>query len=76
MLYLNFYVMLVLQEAFDDIALFFHDGLGGSVIGVLWKPNVLKPEPFKVSFNISLPRFACRVIKSFTEENTTAGSLG
>lgn len=38
-----------LSETFKDVALFFHDIHGGSVIGVLWKPAALQPREFKVS---------------------------
>ena len=30
------------------MALFFHDPYGGDVIGILWKPNMLRAAPFKV----------------------------
>lgn len=29
-----------LRRQYSDIALFFHDSLGGDVIGVVWKPEV------------------------------------
>ncbi|XP_012625602.1 nucleolar protein 6 isoform X1 [Microcebus murinus] len=38
-----------LREAFGDLALFFYDQHGGEVIGVLWKPTVFQPQPFKAS---------------------------
>lgn len=38
----------VLQEAFEDLALFFCDPYGGTVISVLWKPKAFVPAPFKV----------------------------
>lgn len=36
------------QEAFGDLALFFCDPCGGTVITVLWKPKAFIPTPFKV----------------------------
>uniref|UniRef100_A0A8C4IVS4 Nucleolar protein 6 n=1 Tax=Dicentrarchus labrax TaxID=13489 RepID=A0A8C4IVS4_DICLA len=38
-----------LQEAFGDLALFFCDPYGGTVIAVLWKPKAFIPVPFKTS---------------------------
>jgi U3 small nucleolar RNA-associated protein 22 len=38
-----------LQSNFGDVALFFHDKLGGDDIGILWNPLVLKNQPWKVS---------------------------
>ncbi|XP_072520710.1 nucleolar protein 6 [Salminus brasiliensis] len=38
-----------LQDAFGDVALFFHDPYGGTVIAVLWKPKAFQPQPFKTS---------------------------
>ncbi|XP_034025956.1 nucleolar protein 6 [Thalassophryne amazonica] len=38
-----------LREAFGDLALFFYDPLGGTVIAVLWKPKAFGPLPFKTS---------------------------
>ncbi|XP_004600255.2 nucleolar protein 6 [Sorex araneus] len=38
-----------LREAFGDLALFFYDQHGGTVIGVLWKPTGFQPQPFKAS---------------------------
>ncbi|XP_043934033.1 nucleolar protein 6 isoform X1 [Protopterus annectens] len=38
-----------LRDAFGDLALFFYDTHGGSLIGVLWKPQVFIPQPFKTS---------------------------
>lgn len=37
-----------LQDAFGDLALFFCDPYGGTVIAVLWKPKAFMPIPFKV----------------------------
>ncbi|XP_041957750.1 nucleolar protein 6 [Alosa sapidissima] len=36
-----------LREAFGDVALFFYDPYGGTVIAVLWKPKAFTPHPFK-----------------------------
>nr|CAB3264395.1 nucleolar protein 6-like [Phallusia mammillata] len=38
-----------LENCFGDLALFFHDDNGGSVIGVLWRPNAFQPKQFKLS---------------------------
>lgn len=38
-----------LREAFGDLALFFYDQHGGTVIGVLWKPTGFQSQPFKAS---------------------------
>ncbi|XP_037536415.1 nucleolar protein 6 [Nematolebias whitei] len=38
-----------LREAFRDLALFFCDPYGGTVISVLWKPKAFEPSPFKTS---------------------------
>ncbi|XP_073697296.1 nucleolar protein 6 [Garra rufa] len=38
-----------LREAFGDLALFFNDPYGGTVIAVLWKPAAFEPKPFKTS---------------------------
>uniref|UniRef100_A0A8C1CTG5 Nucleolar protein 6 n=2 Tax=Cyprinus carpio TaxID=7962 RepID=A0A8C1CTG5_CYPCA len=38
-----------LRDAFGDLALFFYDPYGGTVIAVLWKPNAFEPKPFKTS---------------------------
>uniref|UniRef100_UPI003AAB698B nucleolar protein 6 n=1 Tax=Centroberyx gerrardi TaxID=166262 RepID=UPI003AAB698B len=38
-----------LREAFGDLALFFCDPYGGTVIAVLWKPKAFSPVPFKTS---------------------------
>ncbi|CAB3380089.1 Hypothetical predicted protein [Cloeon dipterum] len=38
-----------LRESYSDYALFFCDQHGGCQIGVLFKPNVLKPQEFAVS---------------------------
>jgi len=37
-----------LKSTFSDIAWFFHDKFGGTVIGVVWKPNALDPRSFKI----------------------------
>ncbi|KAL0979774.1 hypothetical protein UPYG_G00189470 [Umbra pygmaea] len=36
-----------LRDAFGDLALFFCDPYGGTVIAVLWKPKAFNPVPFK-----------------------------
>ncbi|XP_078106622.1 nucleolar protein 6 [Sander vitreus] len=41
--------MAELREAFGDLALFFCDPHGGTVIAVLWKPKAFIPMPFKTS---------------------------
>ncbi|XP_060762939.1 nucleolar protein 6 [Neoarius graeffei] len=38
-----------LKEAYGDLALFFCDPYGGTVIAVLWKPKAFQPRPFKTS---------------------------
>ncbi|XP_077418497.1 nucleolar protein 6 isoform X2 [Vanacampus margaritifer] len=38
-----------LRDAFGDLALFFCDPYGGSIIAVLWKPKAFAPLPFKTS---------------------------
>lgn len=38
-----------LRDAFGDLALFFCDPYGGTVIAVLWKPKAFTPVPFKTS---------------------------
>ncbi|XP_037114528.1 nucleolar protein 6 [Syngnathus acus] len=38
-----------LRDAFGDLALFFCDPYGGSLIAVLWKPKAFAPLPFKTS---------------------------
>uniref|UniRef100_A0A8C8D3U6 Nucleolar protein 6 n=1 Tax=Oncorhynchus tshawytscha TaxID=74940 RepID=A0A8C8D3U6_ONCTS len=38
-----------LRDAFGDLALFFYDPYGGTVIAVLWKPKAFTPLPFKTS---------------------------
>ena len=41
-------VLLIFQEAFSEIALFFHDAYGGNFVGVVWKPHSFIPTQFKV----------------------------
>ncbi|XP_041464696.1 nucleolar protein 6-like [Lytechinus variegatus] len=36
-----------LREAFEDVALFFHDTYGGDLIAVVWNRPAFKPQPFK-----------------------------
>uniref|UniRef100_A0A3B4DB22 Nucleolar protein 6 n=1 Tax=Pygocentrus nattereri TaxID=42514 RepID=A0A3B4DB22_PYGNA len=38
-----------LRDAFGDLALFFCDPYGGTVIAVLWKPKAFQAQPFKTS---------------------------
>lgn len=38
-----------IRDAFGDLALFFCDPYGGTVIAVLWKPKAFNPVPFKTS---------------------------
>ncbi|KAG7318490.1 hypothetical protein KOW79_018245 [Hemibagrus wyckioides] len=38
-----------LRDAYGDLALFFCDPYGGTVIAVLWKPKAFQPQPFKTS---------------------------
>ncbi|KAM9858055.1 nucleolar protein 6 [Aulostomus maculatus] len=38
-----------LRDAFGDLALFFSDPYGGTVIAVVWKPKAFVPAPFKTS---------------------------
>uniref|UniRef100_A0A1A7ZFU2 Nucleolar protein 6 n=1 Tax=Nothobranchius furzeri TaxID=105023 RepID=A0A1A7ZFU2_NOTFU len=41
--------LMELREAFGDLALFFCDPYGGTVISVLWKPKTFVSAPFKVN---------------------------
>lgn len=47
------------QDAFGDLALFFCDPHGGTVIAVLWKPKAFVPIPFKVGPDQLLFAFRC-----------------
>lgn len=38
-----------LRERFGHLALFFYNALQEQVIGVVWKPGIFKPKPFKVA---------------------------
>jgi U3 small nucleolar RNA-associated protein 22 len=38
---------------YSDIAMFFHDGYGGDLIGVVWKPVRRIPRPWKVNLGFS-----------------------
>ncbi|CAG8771532.1 7965_t:CDS:2, partial [Racocetra persica] len=42
-----------LRKLYSDIALFFHDKHGGTVIGVVWVPINFTPKPWKVSTEIN-----------------------
>ena len=48
-----------LQEAFSDVALFFHDVYGGDMIGVVWKPHSFVPAQFKVQSPFCVPVSHC-----------------
>jgi len=50
-----------LQEAYGDIAAFFHDPHGGHVIGVLWKPSAKTRTAFRVS------NIACRALETSSD---------
>lgn len=47
------------QEAFSDIALFFHDVYGGDFVGVVWKPHSFVPAHFKVQQAFCFTSFNC-----------------
>lgn len=38
-----------LRDAFEELALFFCDPFGGTVIAVLWKPQAFAPQPFRTA---------------------------
>ncbi|CAK8696286.1 unnamed protein product [Clavelina lepadiformis] len=38
-----------LEKSFSELAMFFYDSYGGSVIGVLWRVPEFQPKPFKIS---------------------------
>ncbi|KAK7073657.1 hypothetical protein SK128_015685 [Halocaridina rubra] len=38
-----------LRDAFDHLALFFHDEHGGDIIGVVWRPTSLKKQELKIA---------------------------
>ncbi|CAG8433493.1 6277_t:CDS:10 [Diversispora eburnea] len=42
-----------LRSLYSNIALFFHDKYGGTVIGIVWKPSYLFPTPWKVNLGYS-----------------------
>ena len=56
------------QDAFSDIALFFHDVYGGDWIGIVWKPQSFVPAPFKVqeAFGVFYPSVLVRFIFRFS----------
>ncbi|XP_038125796.1 nucleolar protein 6 [Cyprinodon tularosa] len=58
-----------LREAFGDLALFFCDPYGGTVISVLWKPKAFEPVPFKTS------QVAARSVKVTGEEVKTVPNV-
>ncbi|KAK3732920.1 hypothetical protein QZH41_012680 [Actinostola sp. cb2023] len=37
-----------LKESFSDVAMFFHDVMGGDLIAVVWKPHAFEKNQFKV----------------------------
>lgn len=49
---LSTHVTINFQDAFGDLALFFCDPHGGTVIAVLWKPKAFVPVPFKVRLRL------------------------
>lgn len=53
------HAMVDFQDAFGDLALFFCDPHGGTVIAVLWKPKAFVPIPFKVRPDQLLFAFRC-----------------
>ncbi|XP_061622866.1 nucleolar protein 6 [Phyllopteryx taeniolatus] len=57
------------QDAFGDLALFFCDPYGGSVIAVLWKPKAFAPLPFKTS------QLSARSVKETGEEANTVPNV-
>ncbi|XP_061528233.1 nucleolar protein 6 [Phycodurus eques] len=58
-----------LRDAFGDLALFFCDPYGGSVIAVLWKPKAFAPLPFKTS------QLSARSVKETGEEANTVPNV-
>jgi U3 small nucleolar RNA-associated protein 22 len=38
-----------LRDTYEEFALFFYDRFGGREIGVLWRPEVFKSQPFSMS---------------------------
>lgn len=49
---LSTHVTVNFQDAFGDLALFFCDPHGGTLIAVLWKPKAFVPIPFKVRLHL------------------------
>ncbi|XP_076032769.1 nucleolar protein 6 Mat89Ba [Oratosquilla oratoria] len=39
----------ILTECYGDYALFFRNELNGPAVGVVWRPKITEPEPFKVN---------------------------
>lgn len=58
-----------LRESFGDLALFFCDPLGGTVIAVLWKPKAFTPLPFKTS------QMSARTVEVNGEDITTVPNV-
>ncbi|CAG8746016.1 5253_t:CDS:2, partial [Dentiscutata heterogama] len=42
-----------LRKLYSDVALFFHDKHGGTIIGVVWIPTNFTPRPWKASSEIN-----------------------
>ena len=65
-----------LQIRYNDKALFFYDGIGGDVIGVVWKPNAFIPRPFTVADSIgSLPASQSQVKSSMSTKKNKLHTL-
>lgn len=58
-----------LRESFGDLALFFCDPFGGTVIAVLWKPKAFSPLPFKTS------QMSARTVQVNGEDITTVPNV-
>lgn len=50
------YFLKELEDAFSDVAMFFHDKFGGLKIGVVWKKDLIAPQPFKI-LNIKYKKY-------------------
>uniref|UniRef100_A0A1A8K9Y6 Nucleolar protein 6 n=1 Tax=Nothobranchius kuhntae TaxID=321403 RepID=A0A1A8K9Y6_NOTKU len=62
--------LMELREAFGDLALFFCDPYGGTVISVLWKPKTFVSAPFKTS------QITARTVEVTGEEVKTIPNFG
>ncbi|KAJ8006168.1 hypothetical protein DPEC_G00125440 [Dallia pectoralis] len=58
-----------LRDAFGDLAVFFCDPYGGTVIAVLWKPKAFNPLPFKTA------QMVARHVKVTGEEALTVPNV-